>query len=178
MANDGVVVDANIMSHYIQEKKNDEGKLYNLIEFIIDCCGLAINDRVELEWRNTTGDEFFNIWFVDCILAQRIKYVTDSNKLTTHQKNKIHNDYGLPRGNKSKDIAYIKCNINTEIRYILTEDIDFYDPKRKKESPKAKFEARNQRRGALCKFLKKKFQITVGLPEHCYEDLMSKGVVS
>jgi hypothetical protein len=165
------------MSYYIKEKKKEDGELYNLMEFIINCCGLAINDTVEREWRNTTGDEFFNIWFVEYLLAQRITYVTDSNKLTLHQKKKIHNEFGLPRG-RSKDIDYIECTINTEIKYILTDDTDFFDPKKKNASAKEKTRVKNLRQGELCKFLRKEFGIIVGLPDHCCGDLKSKGVIS
>jgi predicted nucleic acid-binding protein len=177
MTNDGLVVDANIMNYYIQEKRKEDGELYKLIESIIYCCGLAINDTVEREWRNTNKGQFFDIWFDELMLDQRIKYVTDSNKLTSHQKRQIHNEFGLPR-NKSKDIDYIECAINTEIKYILTDDTDFFDPKKKKASSKEKIKVKNQRQGAFCKFLKKEFGIIVGLPDHCYEDLQSKGVIT
>jgi hypothetical protein len=177
MTNDGLVVDANIMSYYMREKKNEDGELFKLIEYIINYCGLAINDAVEREWKNTTGDQFFCIWFDEYMLAQKIRYVAESNKLTIHQKKKIHNDYGLPK-KKSKDIDYIECAINTEIKYILTDDIDFFDPKKKMASAREKFKVKNQRQGALCRFLKKEFEVVVGLPDHCYEDLRSRGLTS
>jgi hypothetical protein len=41
------------------------------MEFIIYFWGLAINDVVEREWRNTTGDEFFDIWFDEQLVTQK-----------------------------------------------------------------------------------------------------------
>jgi hypothetical protein len=82
----------------------------------------------------------------------------------------------LPRGN-SRDVEYIKCAINTDIKYILTEDIDFFDPKKKSAPVKEKIRIKNFRKGSFCRFLKDEFGITVGLPEHCIEDLKGKALI-
>ena len=100
----------------------------------------------------------------------------NSVKLRSAEKRVIHNTYGLPsRG--SRDIEYIKCAINTEIKYILTEDIDFFDPKKKESSAIDKYRTKNERQGAFCKFLNKNYKITVGLAEHCRDDLIAAGII-
>lgn len=77
--------------------------------------------------------------------------------------------YGLPKA--SHDIEYIKCSNVTLMKYILTNDIDFFDPKLKEASQKAKDNAKIKRKGKLCIFLKKQLGIIVGLPDHCKSDL-------
>jgi len=57
------------------------------------------------------------------------------------------------------------------MKYILTNDIHFFEPKLKNASQNAKKRAKNQRKGNLCKFLKNDLGIIVGLPNHCKNDL-------
>lgn len=175
MGQDGVVVDANIIKIFIIEEMKDCGDICELINNLLGSYGLAVNKMVEHEWQSIIGSQFFNEWFTMNILSERIKYVNDSVKVTFAQKKKINITYGLPKN--SRDIKYINCAINTKIRYILTEDIDFFDPKKKQASAEEKRRIKNQRQGKFCKFLNSEFGITAGLPEHCCTDLRNIGKI-
>ena len=170
---DGIVVDADIISYYFREYIVETGDLYNLIEKILKNCGIAITDSVEREWRNTCGSQLFNEWFTDNMSkglqrdGKHIQYVAPSIDQQTLKK--IHIDFGLPREGHDKDL--IKAANVTTYKYILTNDIDLFDPKKKRAERKEKERIKKQRKGTLCTFLRKKLKITVGLPEHCWSDL-------
>jgi len=67
------------------------------------------------------------------------------------------NKYGFPRN----DILYINLANSIPRRYIISEDMDFYDPKSKNVCQKTKTKIINNRAGKLCKYLKKEFKIIV-----------------
>lgn len=169
MTCDGIVADANIIQGFIQEEMTQKGEIVKVIKKILPFCGLAITDLIENQWRNTTGNQFFNIWFDENLKNNRIKYITEDIKLSKTERQIIHNKYGLPKN--GRDIEYIKCSLNTTHKYILTYDIHFFDPKQKMASVKTKNKIKNARSGALCKYLWKKYTIIVGLPLHCCSDL-------
>ena len=171
MSQDGVTIDADVMSQYYQESVSEEGEIYCLINKIVNSCGIALSDLIEHEWKQTTGNQFFNIWFDEQLVNGRLNYIKN-RKIHRDIKKKIHDDYGLPK--KDRDIEYIKVAYNTEtIKYILALDMHLFDPKKKSASSAEKYKARDERKGKLCKFLKKDLKITVGLCCHCVDDLSS-----
>jgi len=164
---DGVVVDANIIASYFQEYGKETGDIYSLIEKILKSCGIAITDLLENEWKSTCGDQMFLIWFTDNLRDDYIQYVNPS--INREILKKIHIKFGLPRDGHDKELIKV-ANVTT-YRYILTYDIDLFDPKKKQASIKEKERIKKERDGALCQFLRNKLKITVGLPEHCWSDL-------
>jgi rRNA-processing protein FCF1 len=169
MVNDGVVVDANVISNYIQESIQESGDIFQLIEkILVSSYGLAISDKIEREWKNTTGNLYFDTWFAEQLKNGRIHYI-EKPELNDAIRKRIHNIYGLPR--RGHDIEYIKTANKTIKKYILTNDIDFYDPKKKQSSVVEKEKIKNQRCGDLCRYLRKELDIIVGLPRHCCNDL-------
>jgi hypothetical protein len=164
---DGIVVDANIISYYCREYIEETGDLCDLIGKILKNCGIVISDSMEREWRNTCGSQLFEVWFTDNLRDGHIQYVIPS--IDRQILKKIHNDFGLPERGGDKDL--IKAANVTTYKYILTNDIDLFDPKKKRASSKEKEQIKKQRKGALCIFLRKKLDIIVGLPEHCCYDL-------
>lgn len=167
---DGVVVDANIMSEYYQESIKKQGKLFDLINYLLLHRGIAISMIIEREWKNTTGNQVFNIWFDDQLKLGLIGYVNNPRLDQSHMK-RIHNEFGLPR--RGHDIEYIKTANMTSVKYIVTKDIDLFDPKKKRAAKKEKDHIKKSRNGMLCNYLRKKLTIRVGLPEHCYKDLVN-----
>jgi rRNA-processing protein FCF1 len=164
----GIVVDANIIGSYYQQKLIESGNIYNIIEEILGKYGLAISDLIEYEWKALTGNLVFNIWFEDQIKSEKIKYVENTQN-HPHIQKEIFNRFGLDR--RERDIEYIEAANNTVEKYILTEDNHFYDPKKKKASSIEKERIKKQRIGALCRFMNRELNITVGLPMHCCCDL-------
>ena len=164
---DGIVVDANIISNYCQEYSAENGDIYDLIEKILKNCGIAITDLVEHEWRSTCGGQLFEEWFTVNLHADYIQYVDPY--IDRQILKKIHKDFGLPKRKYDKEL--IKAANVTTYKYILTYDIDLFDPKKKSAERKEKERIKKQRKGALCTFLRRELDIIVGLPEHCCGDL-------
>ena len=78
MNNDGVVVDADVISHFIKAEIKNPTMLCHIINSILDTIGIAINDRIEGDWRAKTGNQFFNIWFEDNFKVNKIKYINEN----------------------------------------------------------------------------------------------------
>jgi len=176
MNNDGVVVDADVISHFIQEEMRNPNKLCNIINSILDTIGIAINERIEGDWRATTGNQFFNIWFEDNFKVKKIKYIDENRRLNRSEKTIFHVKFRLPRDN-SRDISLIQCALNTRIKYITTLDMHLFDPEIGQYTAKKREEIKNKRTGKLSRYLKKEYEITVGLPHHCYSDLCECGII-
>jgi len=162
---DGVVVDANIIADYCHESIVETGDIYDLIEKILKNCSIAITELIEQEWYNTCGSQLFDVWFTDNMRDGYIQYVEPY--LNPHILKKIRNKFGLP----GRDKELIKAANVTTYKYILTNDIHLFDPKKKTASIKEKERIKKGRKGGLCQFLRKELKITVGLPEHCWSDL-------
>ena len=58
----------------------------------------------------------------------------------------------------------------TLTKYILTNDVDFFDPELKNATSNVKNNAKINRNGKLCMFLFKELKIRVGTPYHCAND--------
>lgn len=166
----GIVVDANIISSFIKEENGKKETIHFIITAIKNTYGFAINNIIEQEWRNTAGNEFFRYWFDDALIHEKISYVSETKKISKPEKKEIDQEYGFPI-HGSRDIHYIICAINTEKKYICTNDIHFFDPKQKASDPSKQERTKRDRSGRFCKYLKSHFDITVGLPDHCSCDL-------
>jgi hypothetical protein len=176
MFHDGVVVDADVISHFIHEEMGNPNELSLIINDILDTIGIAITDRIEGDWRSTTGNQFFGIWFEDNVKEKKIKYICEDRRLEKGEKTVIHVKLGLPKDN-SRDIALIQCALNTQIKYITTLDLHLFDPEIGKYTSKKRDEIKNSGKGKLSRHLKKEFDITVGLPKKCHSDLCQCGII-
>lgn len=180
MKDNGVVADTNIMKYYYDDVSHDEENFRRtLIETICDSCGFVIDEQIQWEYRlkiNTIG---FLDWLGTMMLEGKIDLINErrETKISPSNKRSIHEDYGLPRNN-SKDIHFIICANHTDIKYILTNDIDFFDPRMKNASSEEKERIKNQRTGRLCRFLERELGILVGLPDHCHQTLCERGIIT
>ena len=130
---EGVVVDANVISKFIEELRINKGTVvhYALINKILSKFGIVICPMIEQEYRNTCNDKghIFKYWFEGERAQGKISLVEP--ELEQQKVDRIHNYYGLPKGKNGRDLWYIKCANVTITKYILSEDIDLYDPKMK-----------------------------------------------
>jgi len=163
---DGIVIDANIISKFYKEFIIDEGDLYVLINWILDNCGVVFTDLIYHEWISTCNNFVIKEWIADGLKLGKIRYTNP--QLDRAIIKKLHINFGLPK--KSRDIEYIRCANVTLTKYILTNDIDLFDPKLKNDTSKAKKNAKNNRSSKLCRFLLKELKIRVGTPHHCVND--------
>jgi len=124
---DGVTVDATVMSEfnlaYIRDIQNEARELITNIEA---AHGFAIDrgKRIQTEWLSTCSGPVFGEWFLKLMHEGNIRYVNPSIDLCDRKHITIH--CGLPKS--SKDIVYIATANVTTVRYIVSEDPDFFDP--------------------------------------------------
>ncbi len=166
---DGVTVDANVIRRFRDQLANDEGDLYHLITALAEHCGLVVDEGgiIEQEWTGDGVDHLVGRWMTDEFRENRLRSVVPHLDSTIKQTIRVQ--YGLPPS--SRDIVYIGCANVTELRYVLAEDMDLYDPRNKKAKGKQRDRLMRHREGPLCRYLWKKLRIRVGMCCHCESDL-------
>ena len=179
MKNDGVVADTNMMKYYYDDVIHEENSFQkHLIDRICGSCGFVIDHQIEFEYISKIHTFGFRDWLGTKMWEGKIDIINERNetKLSPRNKNYIHQNLGLPRNN-SKDIHFIMCANHTTIKIILTNDIDFFDPRMKEASSITKDRIKNERQGQLCHFLERELGIFVSLPVHCHSTLCERGII-
>lgn len=157
----GIVVDANVMNQFTQALIND---LNNDVRFLISSIrgthGFAVDDRgqIEQQWRNTCGHRLFGEWLVQGLKEGVVRMVTA--RIDEGQRKKLRIDLGFPTG--GYEGTYVAVAAAAIPHYIVTDDIDFWEPKYKKADEKKKAETKADRSGGVYKFLTKKIGVEVG----------------
>lgn len=166
MAN-GVVIDANIIPVFYGEYKKRSGVVYDVVLWILINTGIAINEHIATEWKNTCGADIFLKWYTKQLELGTIRKVECGNIGMDAKKKMIM--YGFPVN--TRDVHYIRCAYYTEsTKYIMTYNYDFYEPKCQRSTIQARSRARELRQGKFCRFLSKELGISVGMPQHCKLD--------
>lgn len=168
IVSDGIVIDANIIPQFYNEFIKDGGYLYDIITWLSYNYGIATNDFINTEWERVCSATAFLEWCTDQLKSGRIRKI-NSQPIQTQVKKTMRIVYGFPC--HSIDLRYIECAASTQsVKYIMTEDHDFYDPKCKGETKQAKKQARECRQGRFCRFLLDNLGVWVGMPKHCKVD--------
>ena len=165
---DGVVIDANIIPEFYTNYKVKNGLVYHVIIWLSNNVGIAINDQIAAEWKEVCSADLFLAWYTDQLKLGNIRNVECTNISRAIIK-KMITTYGFPA--RSLDIHYIRCAYSTKsVKYIMTYNYDFYDPKCQRSTIHAKNKARECRDGRFCRFLLRQLGIRVGMPLHCKAD--------
>ncbi len=169
---DGITVDACIMHNFFPQLVVEKGEYFDLINFFLEEYKLIIDseNKIKQEWCERSNFIMAREWITDQLKINRINMVESSLKRDVERK--IFNEYGLDK--TERDIEYIKVANVTALKYILTEDMHFYDPKKKMANHKTKEKIKNKRNGRLQKYLKKELKITISSLRH----LIMDGIVS
>jgi hypothetical protein len=157
----GIVVDANVMSQFTQSLIREENTPARfLIESIEATIGFAIDKRgqIQQQWRNTCGHRLFGEWLIGGLKKGTVRMVDASLDLA-HRK-KLCIDKGFPNG--GYELTYVAVAAKAPPHHIVTDDIDFWEPKYKKAEERTKTAAKECRSGTVCKYLSKKLGIRVG----------------
>ena len=169
---EGVTVDANVIKAFNDDyARNVDSTERVLIERIARTIGFVVDvgGKIKHQWFDLCRSVFLQEWYVANLYHGVIREVSPKND-ARHRK-KLVNDLGFPA--KGFDLDYIFVANAGTTRYILTEDMDFFDPSLKLADDKAKMRAKHERKGAVCRYLSKEMDICVGTASHAYEDLFS-----
>lgn len=144
----------------------EQGSLYELIYWIIQNCGIAISPLIEKHWKTKCSekDQFFWTWYGVQITNHAVHPIKKITNIAPDIKKKIHNDYKLPFD--PFVIECIKCACSTSApRYILADDIYFYEPTAKRLAVKNQQDIMNKRSGKLGRYIEKTLNIRIGTAE-------------
>lgn len=129
-----------------------------------------ISPHIQTEWQQTCDSTWYREWYLDHIRNGSIREV-DEPPGDRGLRKLLRVQLGLP--SSSSDHHLILCALAYPPHYIVSYDHDLYDPKVKSQSPQAKRRARELREGRLCRYLKHNHGITVGMLDHCRDDLLT-----
>lgn len=155
-----IVVDANVIVKFVKDDiKSIDPQIITLNKKVAKKYIITFDNRgfVETECiQSYNPTDFTKVWISEKEKAGKIKRIKPYPLKKTDIK-PLLNKYGFPRN----DILYINLANSIPKRYIISEDMDFYDPKSKNVCQKTKTKIINDRAGKLCKYLKKEFKIIV-----------------
>lgn len=169
---DGLTVDACVMRQFDEEVRHSlHGTARQLIDAVISDYGIVVDEghKIQHEWLTTCQGPFFREWYLKQIYDRRIRTV---RPVLQEQHKKRLQQLGLTQD--PFDPVYVAVANATKLRYIISGDMHFYDPKLKCADAKSKYRARENRKGALCYFLRTELRITVGTITHAYSELVAR----
>lgn len=165
---DGVVVDANVIKDFYRELCINDGCVYRAVIWLSETYGIVASDKVLVEWENVCSAQVFIEWLADQLKLGGVRRI-QGKRIDRQVVKKMYLDCGFPC--RDRDLEYIQCaHATVSRRYIVTEDIDFYDPRAKDGEASIKRWAREERHGQFCRFLLRRLRIRVGTVRHCRED--------
>ncbi len=139
-----IVIDANIVAGYFKESvlgiaigpKNDlTGSVIPLFEGLgtIDVCYLDDGKIIESEWRGPVSTEWFDVWFARLLADGKAQLIPASR--CPSLEGRLFTT-GFPK-HRNRDAWYVRvckavlAKFPTSSVPLITEDIDFYDPRLK-----------------------------------------------
>jgi hypothetical protein len=97
-----------------------------------------------IDARKGFGEQLFNAFFEQAVLRGTVQIVAN---VGNQQLRKQLIASGLPR----KELHYFQAADTAKAAFIVSEDIDFFDPKLKRANESAKRRAKSARTGCICK---------------------------
>jgi hypothetical protein len=165
---DNLVLDANIINEFIKSEKGcaEVDCTADLMEIITQSYFIAIDegDRIEMQWQQTCNCELFKDWITEQFKNGKIRKKRGVRNQSI--RNSLITKYGFP----FNDLIYIWVALDTVKKYIITEDVHFFDPKKKKSSSKTISDLKKNSKGNVLKYLRGE-GITVACIENAYNDL-------
>jgi hypothetical protein len=158
------------MSRFRQDMLTKEQSLSGLlVEKVTIDHGLVIDygGKIQHEWFSQCPDALFREWFAQNLKLGRIRIVKPL--IPEEHRRALFIKLGFPR--RGFDIVYVGVANVTQKKYIISEDLDFFDPKHKRSDHETRERIKRERDCAVCAYLKKKMNITVGTPQQAMNDL-------
>lgn len=162
-----LVIDANIFKGFYQEtvlELNEDkisltGSTLKLFDSENKTIYMDEGNQIESEWRNLVSPEWFNAWLIYELESGNVVNIPIENHETILKALKTK---GFP---SSGDKWYVRTAVTLaeqmdEAKFI-TEDMDFYDPKKKSLNAKARENVMRSKSSVIRKYLLKKASLIV-----------------
>jgi hypothetical protein len=171
-----VIIDANVVAGYYKESvlgieiglnNNLTASAIPLFDGLgsVDVCYLDDGNMIENEWRAPVSREWFDAWFADLLSTGKAQLITASGCPALEKR--LHTN-GFPKS-RNRDMWYVRVsravldtNGSANIR-LFTEDIDFYDPRKKVGESKTRTSILQKGSGPISKLLRKESIIVTAL---------------
>src|SRR5258708_790340 len=131
--------------------RNEIADTRTLIEWIETTRGFAIDagGKIKHQWLITCDKTFFGTWFIEGLKAGRIRQVVA--KLDERHSRHLRINCGMPTA--GFELTYVAvANVVDGLKYIVTDDIDFWEPSAKKKNEKTKQAIKAGRTGCVYKY--------------------------
>src|SRR4030066_2064738 len=104
----GIVIDAHLMPEMRNELARNSGPLFQLMDWFLQNCGIAITPKIEEHWRSKIRDTdpFFWSWYYEQIEGKTIRGVPPKD-LGSNVKRKLRVGYCMPKDPYVK--GYLEC---------------------------------------------------------------------
>jgi hypothetical protein len=164
-----VVMDAQLLAGYFREAEKGEQPSYSgsVVQLVrrFGKCDLAFVDEggiIEQEYRDLVDPEWFDAWF--SLRLEVGDFVILPAPGCPDLIKQLSTKFGFPAGSKDRHYIALACAIvgdGDEGATIVSEDLDFYDPKAKQGSAKRRAKLLADETGPVKKFLARKASVTV-----------------
>ncbi|MCE9508332.1 MAG: hypothetical protein K8R48_08510 [Alphaproteobacteria bacterium] len=154
------VVDANAIDEFYQEKILDSSTaISDAIGILLSRGYIVIDDKdwILTEWngRALRGDDTLMAWIDMGIQEKWIRLLPFKQK--PHLRKKLQ-QLGMP----NDDLKYVIFADHLKGKAIITDDIDFHEPKEKNNRKPGKIDSiKASKKGSVCKYITKKLSINV-----------------
>lgn len=153
-------LDANCFKYYIDSVVGEKNNFY---EYALEKVFLIINielddeDLFSQEWKEAAGGAYNP--FVDDLIASwlaegKVRLAPFSRDPSL--KKQLRN-MGIP----AKDARIVEFSVGSNVKTIISEDIDFYEPSRKGCNSKTRRKLICEKKGSVAKSLRKIFELEI-----------------
>lgn len=158
------VVDANVMNYFQRERLlGEQGEAWNAIEAIKSVSSIALDadGHCEAEWLECAGGAVplaLKDWIADMLASEKIQLFN----FNCDNMFKELGALGVPK----KDHKWVRLARSAPSDFIVTEDIDLFDPTKKCATNEKKQELKHAGSGPVAKHLRKTHKIVVTCCSH------------
>ena len=156
-----MIVDANVFKGFFDSTMGNSHALSGCPVQLMSKCSADnpiyhdYGKIIETEWQQVVDRDWFEPWLASQLMTGAISYV---ETIRDRELEKKLTNAGFPHG---RDIVYARVGLGVvavkgKSCMLFTEDLDFYDPKKKNCPTKTRAKLLATAAGPICKILKKK----------------------
>lgn len=164
------IVDANFINYFQKERIGQCVGMYSEIIEHIKSTGPIIIDaegHCKQEWVECAGGRHpyaLEDWISDLLLERLIKLHDNSNIRALALELR---SLGVPQ----EDQKWLNLAANSKSSYILSDDIDFFDPTQKKSSERQKNTAKRSRNAPVRRCMRRNYNVEINCCAEFYENI-------
>lgn len=157
------VIDANCWRLYIDEQLAVATGIGHLLFESEDVSNLILFDEgLQIRHQYSSlkvpySEELFDLWFEKQTLSGQVQLISIKGRANLLDELK---KLGVPKG----EHVYFRVAVHGQADYLISLDVDFYDPSLKLAGEKKKLSLLNSGKGPVCKHMKKQHEVVICCP--------------